>query len=172
MDGDESITQTDGIAYLIVSQKDPYLLQIVSKYFNGRGKVVLRYGGDSSRYVLNYKTNLNQLNDFFTKRRYKRTDLIFKHNYLLHKGFNNLISVHKQPEYVPSGRAQLHRLLRDGVDLPDSLVERQYTYYPLELMLYYKEIYKNLYSERSISSDLLPFEHLPVIFKLYLFFFY
>lgn len=59
VDGDGSITQTDGNPYLIVTQKDPYLLQILHKYFNGRGKVVLRHGGESSRYVLSYKTNLN-----------------------------------------------------------------------------------------------------------------
>lgn len=172
VDGDGSITQTDGNPYLIVTQKDPYLLQILHKYFNGRGKVVLRHGGESSRYVLSYKTNLNQANDFFMERRFKRTDLVVKHNYLLHRGFDNLAPICKQPEYVPSGRAQLHRLLRNGVDLPDSLVERQHEFYPLELMLYYKEIYKNLYNERSISSDLLPFKHSLVIFYLYIYFFY
>lgn len=63
VDGDGSITQLGGNCKFIVSQKDPYLLHIVHKHLNYRGKVV-KVGG-YYQYILEYRDNLALLDSFF-----------------------------------------------------------------------------------------------------------
>jgi hypothetical protein len=63
VDGDGSITQLGGNCKFIVSQKDPYLLHIVHKHLNYRGKVV-KVGG-YYQYILEYRDNLALLDNFF-----------------------------------------------------------------------------------------------------------
>jgi hypothetical protein len=45
---------------------------------------------------------------------------------------------------VPRRRQVFHRIKANGVILPDRLIEVLEMYYPMELLLYYKEIYSNI----------------------------
>ena len=81
-----------------------------------------------------------------------RTDIIFKHEFVRHCGFSNLIPTRKLPEYMPAGALQMHALLSRGVRLPVELVEELQTFYPEALSNYYKDVYKNLCSHNNIPE--------------------
>jgi hypothetical protein len=61
----------------------------------------------------------------------------------------------------------LYALHATGEKLPDLLLEVLEKYYPMELMLYYKEIYINIYSKYNIDLSLLPFTNLSVNFFIF-----
>jgi len=81
-----------------------------------------------------------------------RTDLVFKHEFLRHSGFSNLIPTRKLPEYVPARALKLHALMARKVELPEQLIKELETFYPEELSLYYKDVYKNLCSHYNIPE--------------------
>ena len=137
-DRDGSITREDNNRYFRWRQKDPYLRELVMKYFGGIGTI------GHAVYEIDYKKYSKPIDSLFRGCRPARTDLQFKYNYLKHCGFVDLDNICKLPEYVPSRRQVFYRMKANGVILPDRLIEVLETYYPMELLLYYKEIYSNI----------------------------
>lgn len=169
-DSDGTCSQKDKYRKLEWGQKDAYLLEVIKAHFNGKGIMHFNTYHNCWHYRLKYEENLDAILHLYSKCMPLRTDLVFKHHYLLHAGFGDCDPIRKLPEYVPRGVLQLYRLKNTGTVLPDQLLDVQETYYPLELQLYYQDIYKNVYSKYNIPAQLQPFRNKSSFHFLFIYF--
>jgi len=144
-DAEGSIQKDGANRYFCWGQKDIYWRKCVQKYFGGKGRHKVK------SYLIDYKKNYNRIDRLFNLCYPERTDLAFKYEYLKHCGLVELDNLRKLPEYVPIRRQIFHRQRAQGETFPDRLQEVLDTYYPMELLLYYKDIYSNICHKYGMS---------------------
>lgn len=164
-DGDGGITLDLNIRTLQFSQKERYVLERLNKYFGGLGSIRKKVaGGYEQRLFFNNNAQRRKRFDLLNSGQVYRTDQAFKKEVQLCTSPTYNDFMRKLPEYMPRIMIKLHRYEAGGGVLPDVIAERLHKHYPQSLGLYYKDIYKNIFTELNIDHSKLPFVSLLVYF--------